>query len=392
MTEATHIARASSGSVPAIVQAAGERAVASYRSFLNESGFSENTRKLYVANARRFFLWAEGRGLRLESIKGNDVDAYASEVRTRSSVQTAYISLTPVRGLFREFVRQSVLPHNPCEPNTAPATPRRGRPPNAKPIAEASTPEQFPLLALMAILGNMEDESRGRVFDGDGDALRVWEFVRWRDGVVCPQCGTPRPESCVGPEYRCEGCNTMHSVLEGSLFESSTVPIRHAFFLVHAIYLSDDPAPDLTALANDWGVERSAITTLCSRIRECLDEQGLTQPDDLHNAVATKDKELTQDEVVRSIMEYADLEGHRNNMLRARAEDTVIADLPEGMSQDEALAMIEERIAEHDRYVIHLEDGYLVRRLAPEASSPLDTNTDASEDAQPGNLSSNPGP
>jgi hypothetical protein len=400
MTEPSHAGRVSRGNVPAIVEAAGDAAVASYQTFFYESGFSKNTCKIYVGNARGFFRWAENRELRLESIKGNDVAAYASEVRARSSAQTAYVSLTPVRGLFRQFVRQGVLAHDPCQTaaiesrnlEAIPATRKQRRPPKARPIAEASPAAEFPLLALMAILGNMEDKSRRRVFDGDGDALSLWEFVRWRDGVVCPQCGTPRQESCVGPEWCCEECNTTHSALEGSLFESSIVPIRHAFFLVHAIYLSDAPAPDLTALVSDWGIELSAITTLCSRIRECLDEQGLTQPDDLRHAVAKQDKELAQDEVVRSIMEYAELQGHRNELLRAQAEGIPLPGLPEGMSLDEALSTIEARIADHDRYVIHLEDGYLVQRLSLDASSPTDTKTDASERAHSDDLSAEPRP
>jgi hypothetical protein len=243
----------------------------------------------------------------------------------------------------------------------------------------------------MEILRNMEDDSRQRVFDEDGIALSVVEFARWPDGATCPHCGTQAQESSVGPEYRCRKCGMTYSVIEGSLFENSTVPIRHALLLLYTTYPSDEPATDPVALARDWGIELSAITTLCSRIRQSFDEQGLALPDDLRNAVARKNKELTQDEVVRSIMEYAGLEGSRNDLLRARAEGTVVADLPEGMSLDEALALIETRMAEHDRYIIQLEDGYLVLFLAPAACAPNDAITDASEDAQPANLTSDGG-
>jgi Phage integrase, N-terminal SAM-like domain len=48
-----------------------------------------------------------------------------------------------------------------------------------------------------------------------------------------------------------------------------------------------------------------------------------------------------------------------------------VADLPAGMTIDEAIAIVDAKLAEHDRYVIAIEDGYLVQGLAepPEAVS-----------------------
>jgi hypothetical protein len=70
---------------------------------------------------------------------------------------------------------------------------------------------------------------------------------------------------------------------------------------------------------------------------------------------------LVQDQVVRAIIYYAELEAVRDRLLRARDEATSVDDLPDGMSLEMALETIESRIAEEDRYVYTLKDGYLVR-------------------------------
>jgi hypothetical protein len=100
--------------VPEIIQAAGEHAVAAYREFLNNRKRSPNTLKLYRQHARRFFRWAEGRGLTLESIAAPDISAYFAEVSNNKSSHEASVYLTPVRGVFRNLVSAGVLSENPC--------------------------------------------------------------------------------------------------------------------------------------------------------------------------------------------------------------------------------------------------------------------------------------
>jgi hypothetical protein len=93
--------------------------------------------------------------------------------------------------------------------------------------------------------------------------------------------------------------------------------------------------------------------------------EGLTSGDVLRQKVELKDRELTQNEVVRDIREYAALEAARDTLIAAArdARDTV-PDMPPGMTLDQAMADIAARIAEHDRYVIELKEGYLISRLA----------------------------
>jgi site-specific recombinase XerD len=100
--------------VPEIFPVAGERAVAAYREFLNNPKWSPNTLKIYGTHVRRFFRWAEGRGLTLESIAKADIIAYGTEVANAKSPQESCVYLTPVRGLFSQLVSSGVLSENPC--------------------------------------------------------------------------------------------------------------------------------------------------------------------------------------------------------------------------------------------------------------------------------------
>jgi len=106
--------------VPEIIRAAGERAVAAYREILDDPKWSAGTRRLYGRRARRFFRWAEARGLTLETIAGADAAAYAAEIAARRSPQAANLALTAVRGLFRHLAGSGVISANPFE------TPRLG--------------------------------------------------------------------------------------------------------------------------------------------------------------------------------------------------------------------------------------------------------------------------
>jgi hypothetical protein len=64
------------GDVPEIIRAAGERAVNAYREFLDDPKRRPGTNKLYRVRAGRFFRWAKGRGMTLETIAASEIAAY----------------------------------------------------------------------------------------------------------------------------------------------------------------------------------------------------------------------------------------------------------------------------------------------------------------------------
>lgn len=100
--------------IPKIILATGDRAVAVYLDFFSGGKWTPNTLKLYGQHARRFFRWAEGRGLTLQSIAEPDINAYATEVANGKSPHESSVYLTPVRGVFSQLVSSGVLSQNPC--------------------------------------------------------------------------------------------------------------------------------------------------------------------------------------------------------------------------------------------------------------------------------------
>lgn len=100
--------------VPALIRAAGEEAVKAYRSYFDDAIGNRNTRRNYASQARRFFEWAERRGLVLESIDAPALASYKAELAAATSPQAAEVYLVAVRGVFRALADTGVLAANPC--------------------------------------------------------------------------------------------------------------------------------------------------------------------------------------------------------------------------------------------------------------------------------------
>jgi hypothetical protein len=348
------------GSVPEIVRASGDVAEAAYVAFLSQAKWSPTTRKLYATNARRFFNWTHRLGFTLQSISASCIDNYKKDVAATLSRITASICLTPVRGIFVSLVRSGVLAENPFES------------PNPNGDISPATIEQcearFPLLSVMAMLAHMHEDSLPRIFDEPGIADSLLKFVRWRDGAYCTHCGEAEAQTDEArPKdagHQCLACGKEYRVTDSSPFEGSAIPLNQCLFLLYRTYLHDQPAPDIAAVARDRGIEVESALKLGLRLNEALDRYGLTAGESLRQMIERKNRELTQHEVVRDIKEYAELEAARDTLIAARDSGDPVADLPPGMTLEETLTDVRARIAEHDRYVIELVDGYLSRRLA----------------------------
>ena len=93
-------------------------------------------------------------------------------------------------------------------------------------------------------------------------------------------------------------------------------------------------------------------------------QEGLRTGEDLKPALERRNRELIQDDVIRAIIHYAELTAWQKQLVQAKAEGTPMEDLPPGMTLDEAIEKIKAQIAEEDRYVVTMEDGYLTRTSA----------------------------
>lgn len=101
--------------VPAIITAAGEDAVQRYRAFFHQDCLGSNTSQVYGSIIRRFFRWAEQRGLALETICSSDAAAFCDEVCRGSTANY----LSAIRSLFRYLATTGVITTNPLETRRA---------------------------------------------------------------------------------------------------------------------------------------------------------------------------------------------------------------------------------------------------------------------------------
>jgi hypothetical protein len=86
---------------------------------------------------------------------------------------------------------------------------------------------------------------------------------------------------------------------------------------------------------------------------------------------------------MRAIMDYAALTDARDRLTQARSEGARVADLPPGMTLEEALEKIEARITDHDQFVIDRQDGYLVR-YRPKMDTSPDKSAESGEERSAG--------
>jgi hypothetical protein len=99
--------------IPNIIRAAGNAALQVYRGFLDNPNWSQGTRRIYGWQIRRFFRWAEARGLTLTMIDAAVVAEYAAEIPGTKSRQQVRMIKRLVPDLFQRLFRIGVLAHNP---------------------------------------------------------------------------------------------------------------------------------------------------------------------------------------------------------------------------------------------------------------------------------------
>jgi hypothetical protein len=317
-----------------------------------------STRAEYRTFIHRFFRWADACGLSLKQIASADVLAYIEELRETAAKNTANQYVAALRSFFRHLADAGVVSDNPCTIRPAAALARTLRPRAG-----------FDLLALMAMLANMEQESRRRVFEEEESALALLDQVRWPDGADCPGCGGNDHAATAGAgrgePYHCVSCGQKFTVLTGTMFEGSELLLRHWLHLIHQRFLTSETASD-TELAALIGVDTSSIPSLCTRLRRSMNREGIPNGDALETALADKDRQLVNDQFARDIIRYAEMTSVREQLIEAKAIGTEVPDLPPGMSLDEAVAILDAQIAEADRWVFYLEDGCICRKLADE--------------------------
>ena len=117
----------------------------------------------------------------------------------------------------------------------------------------------------------------------DDDAAREYlESVRWPDGIVCPHCGCMENSTRLqGKKHRaglwkCNDCRQQFSVMVGTVFESSKVPL-HKWMLATHLICSSKKGMSSHQLHRTLGVTYKTAWFMAHRIREAMSTDGLTR-------------------------------------------------------------------------------------------------------------------
>jgi len=123
-------------------------------------------------------------------------------------------------------------------------------------------------------------------FTSHSSCLSYLEKVRWPQGPVCPYCSSKR-SSAVSKEnrYKCCKCNRSFSVLVGTIFEATKLPLQKWFM---AIYLIMDAKKGISSLqlSRHLNINKDTAWLLQRRIRIAMSEsnflQGIVEVDETY--------------------------------------------------------------------------------------------------------------
>lgn len=104
--------------------------------------------------------------------------------------------------------------------------------------------------------------------------IRHLEKIRWDNTPVCPYCKSEKTSARLNENrHICNGCNSSFSVLVGTIFQASKLPLPKWFI---AICLITNAKKGLSSLqlSRDIGVNKDTAWYVQKRIRQAMDEGG----------------------------------------------------------------------------------------------------------------------
>jgi transposase-like protein len=109
-------------------------------------------------------------------------------------------------------------------------------------------------------------------FHKEEECRKVLEELRWPNGVACPRCGSlEHAHDTVRGVYDCVSCGYQFSVLAGTIFHDTKLPLRKWFM---AILLMVEAKKGISAnqMKRTLGVSYKTAWYLCHRIRAAMAE------------------------------------------------------------------------------------------------------------------------
>ena len=108
-------------------------------------------------------------------------------------------------------------------------------------------------------------------------ALDHFKTIRWRNGEFCPYCGHDKIYTLKANRYQCAQCRNSFSILVGTIFENTKLPLRVWF---GAIWLLTSHPKGIasTTLAKDLGVTQKTAWFILHRLRHAARTQSFNAP------------------------------------------------------------------------------------------------------------------
>ena len=109
-------------------------------------------------------------------------------------------------------------------------------------------------------------------FHSDEKCREVLEELRWPDGVACPRCGgSHHAHDSVRGVYDCCSCSYQFSVLAGTIFHDTKLPLRKWFITV-MLMVESKKGISANQLKRTIGVSYKTAWYLCHRIRKAMQD------------------------------------------------------------------------------------------------------------------------
>lgn len=111
-------------------------------------------------------------------------------------------------------------------------------------------------------------------FQTQEQAIEFLEKVRWGGEPSCPYCGSlncgrhASPDRKM-PRWQCRDCSRAFSVIVGTLFHGTHIPLRD-WFLVLALMLNAKKSASAYQISRDLGKRRPTVWSMMQRIRTAM--------------------------------------------------------------------------------------------------------------------------
>lgn len=133
-------------------------------------------------------------------------------------------------------------------------------------------------------------------FGTQAQCVQYLEEKRWKNKPVCPYCKSDKSSNRKDNilRHKCLECNRSFSVLVGTIFESTKLPLPK-WFLAISLILNAKKGISSLQLSRDIGVNKNTAWYLQKRIRQAMDEddnilQGIVEADESYVGGSLKNK------------------------------------------------------------------------------------------------------